>query len=97
MTRKILQINSNPTDRQWLSQVLAGAGYAVIEAADGLTGIKLAEAERPDLILIELDLPGLNGYETSTHLKGIPDLSDTPVLALMSQPQSDFSSVSMSW
>ena len=89
MIQKILQINSNPTDRQWLSQVLAGAGYAVIEAADGLTGIKLAEAERPDLILIELDLPGLNGYETSTHLKGIPDLSDTPVLALMSQPQSD--------
>jgi signal transduction histidine kinase len=89
MIRKILHIDPNPTSRQWVGQVLAGAGYTVVAAADGLAGLNAAQTEPPDLILIALDLPGMTGYEVATRLKGIPGLSAVPVVALASQPQPD--------
>ncbi len=89
MIQKILHIDPNPTSRQWVGQVLAGAGYAVMVAADGLAGLEAAQAEPPDLILIALDLLGLTGYEVATRFKSLPGLQTVPVVALASRPQSN--------
>ena len=89
MIQKILHIDPNPTSRQWVGQVLAGAGYAVMAAADGLAGLEAAQAEPPDLVLMALDLPGLTGYEVATRFKRLPGLQAVPVVALASRLQPD--------
>jgi signal transduction histidine kinase len=87
MTQKILHIDSDPASRQSVRQILENADYAVINADDGLSGVQTAQTERPDLILISPNLPGLDGYETATRLKGLPGLSNVPIVALMPQPE----------
>jgi CheY-like chemotaxis protein len=77
--KKILCIDDTAHVRQ-LVQRLLSADYAILEADDGLQGIDLAEAERPDLVLVDLHMPGLTGYEVATRIKTI--LPGSPVIAL---------------
>lgn len=79
---KILHIEDSPLDRALVRQVLEGAGYVVAEAVDGLQGIKAVSEEQPDLILIDIDVPGLNGYETATRIKSLAAFSHIPIIAL---------------
>jgi len=79
---KILYVEDNPANRTLVRQVLEMAGYTVIEAADALSGIKMAGEEKPDLILMDINIPGMDGYETTTRIKSLPDLAQTPVIAL---------------
>jgi signal transduction histidine kinase/DNA-binding response OmpR family regulator len=76
---KILCIDDTVHVRQ-LVQRLLSADYTILEADDGLQGIDLAEAERPDLVLVDLHMPGLTGYEVATRIKSI--LPGSPVIAL---------------
>lgn len=82
MSQKILYVEDNTANRMLVQQVLASAGYEVIEAIDGLTGIKMAREERPDLILIDINIPGMDGYEVTTRLKSLPELSLVPIIAV---------------
>ncbi len=82
MSQKILYVDDNPNNRTLMRQILEDAGYTMVEAADGLSGIELAQEERPDLILMDINMPGLDGYETTTRLKSIPALKDVPIVAL---------------
>ncbi|HHH42103.1 MAG TPA: response regulator [Chloroflexi bacterium] len=78
----ILYIEDNFENRVLVRRVLEASGYQVLEAEDGLTGIAVAEERRPDLILMDINLPEVDGYEVTTRLKQTPDLAHIPVIAL---------------
>lgn len=82
MAKKILYIEDNPENRLLIHRVLEAEGYEVIDAEDGLSGVKKAQAEKPDLILMDIMMPGLDGREVTTRLRGIPSLEKTPIIAL---------------
>lgn len=79
---KILYVEDNPVNRVLVRRILTKAGYTVLEAEDGLSGIRVAEEERPDLILMDIMLPGLDGNQVTTRLKSLPETSQTPIVAL---------------
>lgn len=79
---RILYIEDNADNRTLVKRVLEAAGYSVIEAADSLTGLEQARAEVPDLILMDINLPGVDGYATTAHIKATPGLQGIKVVAL---------------
>lgn len=82
MKKKILYIEDDDMNRLLVKKVLEAQDYQILEAVDGLSGITLAQAEPPDLILIDTSLPGLDGYETATRIKSIGQLAEIPVVAV---------------
>jgi signal transduction histidine kinase len=86
---KILYVEDNPTNRELVRRVLNQAGYVVLVAEDGLSGIRVAQREHPDLILMDIMLPGMDGNQVTTRLKSIPQLAGTPVVALTARADSD--------
>ncbi|MBN2431772.1 MAG: response regulator [Acidobacteria bacterium] len=79
---KILYVEDNPINYKLVEKVLTRAGHEVIGAADGLTAIRVACEQRPDLILMDINLPSLSGYEVTTRIKSIEGLEDIPIVAL---------------
>ena len=79
---KILYVEDNVANRILVSQVLEGFGYTIIEAVDGISGIQAAQEGKPDLILMDINIPGMDGYETATRIKSFPELSNIPIIAL---------------
>ena len=84
MTKRILVVEDQDDLRAILRDLLTGSGYDVAEAADGQAGVAKAKAERPDLILMDIQLPVLDGYETTRQIKSDPDLKATPIIAVSS-------------
>jgi len=84
MTEKprILYVEDNFMNRMLVKRLLEAHGYNVLEAEDGLSGIKMAQEELPDLILMDINIPGMDGFEATTKLKSIEGLKDTPIVAL---------------
>lgn len=82
MSKTILYVEDNVANRELVRQVLEGVGYTVREAADGLSGIKAAQEIQPDLILMDINIPGMDGYEATTRIKSLPELSNIPIIAL---------------
>ena len=80
--RCILYVEDDIPSRLLVSQVLHRAGYTVLEAEDGMSGIRLAQEAKPDLILMDINMTGLDGYEAATKIKGLPGLADTPIIAV---------------
>ncbi len=80
--KRILYIEDNFENRLFVRRVLEALGFELIEAEDGLTGIEVAQAKMPDLILMDIGLPGIDGLETTSRLKQDPDLQNIPVIAL---------------
>jgi two-component system cell cycle response regulator DivK len=78
----ILYIEDNAENRLLVQRILRAEGYQVVEAPDGPTGIALAEANPPDLILMDINLPDEDGYALTARLKALPHLSRTPIIAL---------------
>ncbi len=83
--KKILCIEDNPTSRLLIRKILERSGYDVYEADNGIEGISMAREVLPDLILMDMNIPGMNGYESTTRIKGIPRLNHTPIVALTGQ------------
>jgi signal transduction histidine kinase len=79
---KILYIEDNPENRVLARAVLEAEGYTVSVAEDGLSGIEAAVREQPSLILLDVNLPGVDGYEAVAILKSFPTLASTPVIAV---------------
>ncbi|MBD0383617.1 response regulator [Paenibacillus sedimenti] len=79
---KIVLVEDNEMNRDMLSRRLIRKGFEVIMAVDGEQGIATATAEKPDLILMDLSLPVLDGWEAIRRLKASPDTSMIPVIAL---------------
>src|SRR6185369_17662504 len=76
---RILHIEDDPGNRLLVRKLLQAAGHSVTDAADGLEGVQLACAERPDLVLVDLNLPGLDGYEVTLRLRGEASLRGVPI------------------
>ena len=84
MTKRILVVEDHPINRRIMRDLLGSAGYEVIEAVTGEEGVALAEARRPDLILMDIQLPGLDGYEATRQIKANPALRHIPIIAVTS-------------
>jgi two-component system, cell cycle response regulator DivK len=78
----ILLVEDNEMNRDMLSRRLERAGYRVILAVDGPRGIAAARTEAPDLVLMDMSLPEIDGWEATRHLKQDPATSGIPVIAL---------------
>ncbi|MET0012667.1 MAG: response regulator [Sedimenticola sp.] len=80
--RKILLVEDNEANRDMLSRRLAKRGYQVVMAVDGLEAIKQAVEEGPDLILMDLSLPNVDGFEASQRIRAMASTAHIPVIAL---------------
>ena len=79
---KILLVEDNETNRDMLSRRLARRGYEVIIAVDGVEGLAMANTEAPDLILMDMSLPVLDGWEATRQIKAAATTCAIPVIAL---------------
>jgi two-component system, cell cycle response regulator DivK len=79
---KILLVEDNDMNRDMLSRRLVKRGFEVIMARDGEQALKMAQAEAPDLILMDISLPDLDGWEATRRLKARPETQAIPVIAL---------------
>jgi len=84
MTRTILVVEDQEDNRQILRDLLATAGYDMIEAEDGVQAIAAASEHRPDLILMDIQLPELDGYEATRRIKADPALNAIPIIVVTS-------------
>jgi len=84
MTKRILVIEDTEDNRQIVRDLLESAGYELIEALDGLEGVAAAEREHPDLILMDIQLPGIDGYEATRRIRAVPALAAVPIIAVTS-------------
>lgn len=80
----ILCIEDNEQNQYLIRYLLEQRGHAVVLAGDGSEGIRRATAAPPDLILLDIQLPGMDGYQVARILKGIPQLTATPIVAVTS-------------
>jgi len=88
---KILHIEDDPANRLLVRKLLSNAGFEVVEAADGLEGVRRAMEERPDLVLVDIAIPGLDGYEVTLRLRAEPQLRGTPIDTITAEGDRDTS------
>jgi two-component system, cell cycle response regulator DivK len=79
---KILVVEDNEENRDSLSRRLERRGFTVLGAADGRIGVNVARAEFPDLILMDMNMPEVDGWEATRQIKATPDIAAVPVIAL---------------
>lgn len=79
---KILVVEDNQDNREMVVKALKFNGYQVVEAVDGEEAIEKVKAEHPDLILLDIFLPKMDGYEATRRLKGDTSLRNIPIIAL---------------
>jgi two-component system, cell cycle response regulator DivK len=84
MSKRILMVEDTEDNRQILRDLFATTDYELIEAADGAAGIAMAQTYKPDLILMDIQLPVLDGYEATRRIKADPALRGIPVIAVTS-------------
>jgi two-component system, cell cycle response regulator DivK len=84
MTKRILLVEDHEDNRRILRDLLSRAGFELIEAEDGEQGLAAAVAHHPDLILMDIQMPRLDGYETTRLIKADPTLRAIPVIAVTS-------------
>ncbi len=82
MGRRILVVEDNPDNRILIADVLDSMDYEVIIATDGEEGVKKASSDRPDLILMDISLPQMDGLTATRHIKEMPELKHIPIIAL---------------
>jgi two-component system cell cycle response regulator DivK len=80
--RRVLVVEDNSDNMTLISDVLHSLGYQVLAAKDGEEGIKSARSEKPDLILMDLSLPRVDGWTATRAIKNDPGLAETPIIAL---------------
>jgi CheY-like chemotaxis protein len=85
---KILLVEDNEMNRDMLSRRLQRKGHEVLMAADGMQGILMAESHGPDLILLDMSLPVIDGWEAARRLKASETTKDVPVIALTAHAMS---------
>jgi two-component system cell cycle response regulator DivK len=86
--QKILLVEDNEMNRDMLSRRLERRGYQIVMALDGQQGVDLARSEKPDLILLDMSLPVLDGWEAARQLKAAPETRSIPVIALTAHAMS---------
>jgi two-component system cell cycle response regulator DivK len=89
MKKRILIVEDTEDNRQILRDLLSYAGFDLIEANDGAQGVTMAAQHHPDLILMDIQLPNVDGYEATRRIKADPALEAIPVIAVTSYALSD--------
>jgi len=84
MTKTVLVIEDHEDNRRIMHDLLTSKGYEVIEAMNGLEGVDAAGAYCPDLILLDIQLPGIDGYEVARRIKANPELRKIPIIVVTS-------------
>jgi two-component system cell cycle response regulator DivK len=84
MSKRILVVEDQPDNRRILRDLLGNAGYELIEAETGEEALTALEAQRPDLILMDIQLPGMDGYEATRRIRLNPELKSIPIIAVTS-------------
>ena len=84
MTKRILVVEDTEDNRKIVRDLLSSVGYELIEAVDGAEGVALAQRERPDLILMDIQLPVIDGYEATRQIRAVPELAKVPIIAVTS-------------
>jgi CheY-like chemotaxis protein len=84
MRGKILLIEDNEQNAYLVDYLLGAREWQVIPATDGPSGLRLAESEQPDLVLLDIQLPGMDGYEVAHKLRAMESIEDTPIVAVTS-------------
>jgi two-component system, cell cycle response regulator DivK len=82
MGKRILYVEDNFQNKRLIKKILNAKGYEVLEAEDGLTGVEMVTRERPDMILMDINIPGIDGMEATARLKSTPELRHIPIVAL---------------
>jgi len=82
VSRKILIVEDNQDSRELVVKILKNKGYQIIEAIDGAEALEKARVEKPDLILMDISIPKIDGYEVTKRLKSEEDFKDIPIVAL---------------
>ena len=82
MSRRILVVEDDEDSRRIVTKVLTGEGYDVVEVLTGAAALTAVREGRPDLILMDLALPGMDGWEATRQIKAAPDSADIPIVAL---------------
>ena len=82
---RVLHIEDDPNNRRLVQKLLGAAGHEVIEAECGVDGIRLAREMVPDLVLVDINIPDLDGYEVTLRLRGMPALQDVPIVAITAE------------
>jgi two-component system, cell cycle response regulator DivK len=85
---RILLVEDNEMNRDMLSRRLARKEYEVLVAVDGKEGVEMAGSEAPDLILMDMSLPVMDGWEATRQLKASPETKDIPIIALTAHAMS---------
>lgn len=88
---RVLHIEDDPRNRLLVRKLLSAEGHEIVDAADGLEGVRLALAQRPDLVLVDLNVPGLDGYEVTLRLKNEPLLRGVPIIAITAEGERETS------
>jgi len=84
VSKRILVVEDTEDNRQIIRDLLTSVGYELIEAVTGEEGVAMAAEHRPDLILMDMQLPVLDGYEATRRIKAKPDLAAIPIIAVTS-------------
>jgi twitching motility two-component system response regulator PilH len=87
MGRFVLVVEDDPAQRRFMERTLGAAGWRVATAPDGEAGLRVAEAERPGIILLDVMMPELNGFQACRRIRATPSLRDIPVVILTSKDQ----------
>jgi two-component system cell cycle response regulator DivK len=82
--KTILYVEDNALNRKMIRHLLRGTTYRLIEASDGEAGVAMAREQRPDLILMDVQLPKVSGIEATRTLRGEPSTANTPIIAITS-------------
>lgn len=89
MNKKILVIDDNPSSLRLTRYTLEKKGYQILTASDGLEGLRKAREEHPDLIILDVMLPGLDGYEVCHQLRQKPETATLPILMISAKAHQD--------
>ena len=84
MSKRILVVEDHEDNRRIMRDLLTSSGYDVIEAVTGVEGVSAAETHRPDLIVMDIQLPGIDGYEATRQIKANPILQKVPIIVVTS-------------
>lgn len=82
--KKILVVEDNPLNLKLVREILEHAGYEVVEAESGVMAIETVGKEKPDIVLMDIQLPGMNGVTAISKIREVPEMKDVKAIALTS-------------
>ena len=85
--KKVLIVDDSPTELHVLTQLLQKHGYSVVTADSGEEGVRKAKSERPDLVLMDIVMPGMNGFQATRSISKDPETAKIPVIVCSSKDQ----------